>query len=684
MKTLSGPWWNATFRAAAGERATVAEIFIYADIGESWWEETVSARDFVKALQEIDAEQINLRINSEGGSVPDGMAIYNALRRHSARVVVTVDGVAASVASLIAMAGDEIEMADAALLMIHAPWTGIAGNAEQLRDMAKTLDQFAEAMATAYARMIPIEQARALMADGKDHWYTAEEALAAGLIHRAVDHKTAARAALRRFRPPAEMMARLGIQPLAAAAAHFHVQGSPMPEAQPLAAPSTASPPSPPPAAAGPSSAEIRAQVLAEERVRQAALREIAAPFVSGRAQHPAAQALLDQALADMTTTAETFRADLLQAIAQGASPVSGNYIATLADERDKFKAGATIALLGKAGLAPIERGNEFVALSLFDLARESLARAHVSARGMSRMQIVANAFTHSTSDFPSLLGDVATKSMLKGYEEQQESFPLWTSKGTLPDFKAARRVDLNTFPALPEVKSAGEIQYQTVGERGESIQLATYAGLFSVSRQTVINDDLGAFTTIPRRQGSAAKRTIGNLVYAVLTSNPTMSDGVALFHASHANLLTGAAITTASVDAMAAAIAKQVDATGTVLNLEMAYLVVPRALLGLASQVANDEKEVISGKTGTNMNYLRGRFQVVSDARLDAASASNWFGVVNPAIADTIEVAYLDGNETPYLEQQTGFEVDGTIFKVRLDVGVKALDWRGMAKNPN
>jgi hypothetical protein len=285
-----------------------------------------------------------------------------------------------------------------------------------------------------------------------------------------------------------------------------------------------------------------------------------------------------------------------------------------------------------------------------------------------------------SKENFDNLLADVANKSMLRGYEEAEETFQKWTSKGTLPDFKAAKRVDLNTFPALAQVTEGAEYKYVTVGDRGETIQLATYGSLFSITRQAIINDDLDAFTRVPNKMGRAAIRTVGNLVYAVLTGNPAMSDGVALFHANHSNTSTGV-LSTAAVDALATKLARQTDPSGNTLNIEMAYLIVPRTLRGLALQVANSEFEVgTTNKNNTVPNFVRGQFDVIADARLDSASTAAHYAAANPNTHDTIEVAYLDGNESPTLEQQGGWTVDGVDFKVRLDAGVKALDFRGLA----
>jgi len=128
-----------------------------------------------------------------------------------------------------------------------------------------------------------------------------------------------------------------------------------------------------------------------------------------------------------------------------------------------------------------------------------------------------------------------------------------------------------------------------------------------------------------------------------------------------------------------------QKDADGTALNLRLAYVLCPVALEGRLLSVANDEKAVnaTGDSNSTLSNIVRSRFEVISDARLDEDSPTAFYGAASPNLHDTIEVSYLDGVSTPTLEQQGGWAVDGVEFKVRLDAGVKALDWRTLNKNP-
>jgi hypothetical protein len=383
---------------------------------------------------------------------------------------------------------------------------------------------------------------------------------------------------------------------------------------------------------------------------------------------------------------------DLILAKVGAQSPAGGDMPAhtqVIVDARDKARQGIALSLLAKAGRKDGER-NEFSGMTMRELARVCLANQGLKAPN-DPMQMVAMAFRptmfsgqHASSDFAQILADVANKEMLRGHEEQEETFPLWTSVGTLTDFKINKRVDLNLFPSLTEVPEGTEYQFATMSDRGASIVLATYGKMFSITRQAVINDDLNCFTKVPNKMGRASKRTVGNLVYAILTANANMPDGIALFHASHGNLGAAAAPTVASVDLGRAAMALQKDpdllATGG-LNIRPAYFLVPVELQGTAGVLM--AAEFSPQQTQRVPNHVRGLAQVVPEARLSTASAISWYLAANPNAIDTIEVAYLNGVQTPVLEQKDGWNIDGVEMKVRLDAGCQVFDFRGLYKNP-
>lgn len=359
------------------------------------------------------------------------------------------------------------------------------------------------------------------------------------------------------------------------------------------------------------------------------------------------------------------------------------------ADARDRWRTGVEKSLLFRVGMKDGEK-NEFLGLTLRELARDYLRVSGQQWQIADPLIMAGMALSgtraagmHSTSDFVNVLANVASKSMLRGYEEAPETFETWTSRGTLVDFKATKRVDLNLFPTLLEVPEGAEYKFGTIGDRGETVQLATYGRMFAITRQAIINDDMNVFTRIPQRMGRAARRTIANLVWAILTGNPTMADGFALFSTQHANLAgTPAAITVTSVDAaaMSMAVQKDPDNLAVALNIAPRFFLVPVALAGVARVLMASEFD--PNKTQRTPNSVNGLATVIADARLDANSTTAWYMVADPNVVDTIEVSYLNGQSEPTLEQRDGWNVDGVEFKVRLDAAVKALDFRGMFKN--
>jgi len=156
------------------------EILIYDDIGPEEWG-GVSAKGVKAQLDAMgEADEIVVRINSPGGDVFDGFAIYNLLKEHPAHVTVKVDGMAASAASVIAMAGDRIEMAANARMMIHNPWTMAIGDSANMRKTAELLDQIKDSIVATYGSRVKMEAADIAEAMDSEWWFGAKDAIAHG------------------------------------------------------------------------------------------------------------------------------------------------------------------------------------------------------------------------------------------------------------------------------------------------------------------------------------------------------------------------------------------------------------------------------------------------------------------------------------------------------------------------
>lgn len=368
---------------------------------------------------------------------------------------------------------------------------------------------------------------------------------------------------------------------------------------------------------------------------------------------------------------------DQLRARNKGVSVTMGEA------ESDKFRAAAQDAVLMAAGIPVADAApgaNELRGYSMIELARESLQRENVKANFGDNMELARQAI-NSTSTFPAIMSNLANKSVMTGFNEAETTFQIWAGKGSNRDFKEAARVALSEAGNLELVPEGGQFQQDFLGEASARTKVATYGKLFSLTRQAIINDDLGLFSKIATKYGSAAKRLVNKMVYAQLTGNVKMQDNIALFDTKHGNVAgTGEALSVKAIAKAITAMRRQKGITGdATLNITPKYLVVPPELEMVAYQIVNSTAAVDGVNSGV-VNPYKGRFVVVADAELTDPDA--WYLVADATQHDTIEVTYLNGVETPRLETRQGFDVDGIEYKVAFDCGVSALDFRGVYKN--
>ena len=347
-------------------------------------------------------------------------------------------------------------------------------------------------------------------------------------------------------------------------------------------------------------------------------------------------------------------------------------------DETETRRAGMENTILYRSGRAKLDdNGRRFVGLSLLEMGRRTLEAQGIRTEGMSRMQL-AERVLHGTGDFAEILANVANKTLRDAYQAQARSFTMWARQNTAVDFKEMARTQLGDAPVLKKVNENGEFTYGTIGEGAEKYQLATYGRIVGITRQAIVNDDLGAFSRVLPAFGAQAANLESETVYGILNSNPEMADGTDLFHADHGNLAgTGAAISVSTLGIGRADMRKQTGINGMPINVSPSFLVVPPDLETVAQQFTSTQ---YMPEAGSNINPFAGTLQVIADSRLTDAAA--WFLVANPSQIDTIEYSYLEGNEGVYLETRNGFSVDGVEIKARLDFAAKAIDWRGMWKN--
>lgn len=424
-----------------------------------------------------------------------------------------------------------------------------------------------------------------------------------------------------------------------------------------------------------PTSDQIRAEATAAERARVAEITALCQ-------RHGAP--LTDKLINDGATVEQARAAVLEHLAARDAAAVTRSpmgHIETVRDEADTRRAAVENALLHRAapGRHRLEAGREFRGMSLLEIGRSLLEAQGVNTRGMDKLQLAQRAM-HGTSDFPAILANVANNTLRAAYEAAPQTYRPFTRQATAPDFKQIQRSQVGDAPSLKKVNEHGEFTYGTIGEGKETYQLATYGRIIAITRQTIINDDLGAFTDMPAKFGRAAADLESDIVWGIITGNPAMADGVALFHADHGNLAAAsAALDIAPLGLARAAMRKQTSLDGRVINVTPRYLLVPAALEVKAQQYTSSA--YVSAKSA-DINPFAGALVPIVEPRLDAASDKSWYLAADPAQIDTIEYCYLDGNEGVYIETRNGFEVDGMEIKARLDFAAKAIDHRGLFKN--
>ena len=675
------------------------EILLYGIIGDAC--DGLQSAWIVDRIQH-SPEDITVRVNSLGGLLFEGFAIYSALKASPRKVTIIIDGVAGSIASVIAMAGDRIIMAENAVMMIHKPSDGTYGDANELRSVADRLDFLQRQLVQIYAARTGMSEDELNPLLDAETWMSAQEALAMNFIDEIAGSATATNmldASKFGFRA-------VPAHPLIANAARTPAPAAVSTQKEPLmgdeATATTAStenttvtienPPQTvtPPAVQQPTNVTDAAtlaanQAIVAERTRAATIR------------NEVSRARLDVAFADTLVNEGVSIADartrIIDQIAT-ASPVITNYSpATIPAAQFQARADAmSLAIEHRAN--PRNQLNDdargFAGRRLIVLARDFLDSTGVSTRNMSDPEVAQavfryrqprNAGQHTTSDFPAVLANTVSRTLRRGYDLAPRTYTAFCRQASVPDFRPVSRIALSDISQMQQVAEGAEYQYATVGDSAEQYTVGKWGQIIPLTWETIINDDLSAFDRIPQAMGQEAAQVEGDVVYAILLSNPLMSDGVPLFHATHGNLAAaGAPISIDSLQAGRTAMRTQRAPQGRFTSATPAHLVVGPLREQQANQFTS-ANYVATLNGDINPDYNRALSPQVEPRILDYS----FFLAADPNAQpiDTIEYAYLAGYEGLQTEERQGFEVDGIEIKGRLVFGAKAIDHRGLFKNP-
>lgn len=345
------------------------------------------------------------------------------------------------------------------------------------------------------------------------------------------------------------------------------------------------------------------------------------------------------------------------------------------------------------SGRAPTDQARSFMHMSLVQIAGHVAERAGV--RGVPNMAPgdVLNAAAwnrnfeggglrggyHTTGDFPDLLTGAGQRYLLDMFRAAESPLKNLGRERSARDFRDISGLQLSGFGTLPEVLESGEIKGGTFQSRKETYRVKTFAKTFSLTRQAIINDDLGAFGDPMRIMARASAETEASLLAELINSNPAMSDNAALFHATHGNLAAAGglpSVTTLSAGRLAMRSQKDLDGVTPLAAAPKYILSSPTNETMIEQLIAS----AINPNQVENANPFAGKLEPLVDPRLDVLP---WYLFADPAVAPVLEYAYLEGQNGPKVEQKEGWSTLGTSFRVYMDFGGGLVDWRGAYKNP-
>lgn len=709
---MSKPRFECRFRNATDD---AVEVLLHGDIG-GWG---VSSAEFANMIAEHRGKRVTVSLNSYGGEATAGIAMYNVLRRHPGGADVRVDGVAASAASIVAMAGQRITMATGALMMIHNPWAMAVGDADELRQAANVLDVVRDRLVEIYQARTgqDVEALQQLLAN--ETWMSADQAIAEGFADAKADDTVTVVNHQRDW---------LIVNGLRIPRNGNSRSAMPEDDAQDTEQAGRTLAEGRNEMAKKPLEVEVDVQVAGEDLVKakaeeiQAAARKAEQERIV-RIQDIARKLGLADEFADEHIKAGTEIAEVqAKAIDERAKkmepviPEHGRpHIAAGEDERDKFRAQAVAGLLARAGVLPrIGAANERRTAAgkapikvgdpgrrrthtLLDLARECVTRAGGRPQDMTRDALLMAAWNrreamalgglHGTSDFPILFENALHKTLLAAYAVAPDTWRTFCATGTVNDFRDHPRYRDATYGSLDVVAEHGEYTRKARDDaRRESIAAKKRGNIFGFTWEMFINDDMGAFSREATKIGRTAGLTIETAVYALLQENgglgPLMGDGKTMIHADHGNLGTPAALSATSLNDDRVLMGYQQDESNNeVLAINPRILLVPLGLKGPADAIIQAQYDPDS--TGSlTPNIANGLVEtVVGTARLAAGSTRRWL-FADPMDVPVLEVAFLVDNEEPVLETMEGFDRDGIEYRIRMVFALAAVDYKGVVGN--
>ena len=454
---------------------------------------------------------------------------------------------------------------------------------------------------------------------------------------------------------------------------------------------------------------EVERQLKAEKTRRDA----IVASVKLGRLERSFADQLIDEGVSVADANERILRKMANQPL---GGTGSGSHVRVTESEQDKFESAAKAGFTQrcfqgnvKQSQAPKAEGDlHFRNLGVYRLAESCVRRMGIDPEKLSKQQVARVAMGHqptmdsikrasgdvwhTTGSFQNILFDGLNNTLRAAYEEAPYTWSFWVrQRQSVEDFKDIHTTQLSEFQNLEVVPEGKDYPDKKLSDRRKTYAIDKFGANFSVTWETIVNDNLDALSRIPTMQGTAARRTQEQLVYDTFLSNPLMPDGKVLFAADHASgrnitAVSVAAPSETSLDEGFELMSKQKGLNGSLLNLVPSVLLVPQRYAATALRITNslsfaqsNGNEGISSLYG--VNGVR-PLQVVATALLDNNSNTNWYLIASSSVVDTAEIVFLSGEESPVLENEWTMLSDKWDFKIRQSMGCAMIDHVGFYGN--
>ena len=659
-----------------------AELTIYGFIGDDWWDDDANTdKNIRNKIKELSGKSLDIRINSTGGSVFHGMAIYSAIKAHDKPVTIYIDGLAASIASVIACASDDVRISEGAQMMIHNPmtWGFIEGDAEQIeKEAAKVVNALKsskEAILNIYESKTGMGRDELTNLMDSEKWYTAHEAVEAGFCSEVVG-APANEALENSFK---EIISSHAIKDTPRVSAIYNaIFTQSTPKTKPISNQKgniMGKPSNQKPEQTASTENAIIAQIKAKEAARREAITNLFDRF-------PNLKELKNQCLLDSEVTIENANTLLIDALAnsehvvvkEGQEPVN-TQVSNPEVVGDRAMDGIKAALKNRAE-GKYDHSNEFSSITpVSALMAVGALNGHMNSLiGRSHTDIVDSLIgdPQTAKDFSTLIKDFAWQKALFAYNIAATTWQKFTEQTIVKDFRENETYAIGSIGSMKEKGADGKYVTQNLPDaEKQSYGGKEYGLIIQLDRKAIINDNWNVLEKQAQDAGHSAALTIEQFIYNLLLSNPTLADGKPLFDESRGNILKYDEL----VEEVWDALADHYEGL-TAPNSAETFLLINQKYMLSDSVTRRKAIELCTKETGKESKSTIDFF-----AKENLINSPLMRGKPEIYLGDTqiVQLGWV-GKQGPQLRVEEDFNTGAFRSRITADFGAGIIGWRGAA----